>query len=191
MANIILFHSILGLRAGVKKTAERLNENGHKVYTPDLMNGEIFEEEFSATRRYQEIGIAEMMRRARTALQGYPEDAFYAGFSFGGVCALAFSATRKGARGCIALHAAVPPNALGMKEWPAYVPVQVHFADRDIWRNQENIDLLKKSVKDSGSIFEYFGYPLGGHLFTDPDMPEYNPDASGQLWQRVDRFLSS
>lgn len=31
---------------------------------------------------------------------------------------------------------------------------------------------------------------LSGHLFTDPDMPEYNPDASEHLWQRVGRFLS-
>lgn len=46
MADIILFHSILDLRPGVKKAAERLTENGHRVYTPDLMNGEIFEEEF-------------------------------------------------------------------------------------------------------------------------------------------------
>jgi dienelactone hydrolase len=189
MANIILFHSIMGLRPGVLTTAERLKEKGHQVFTPDLINGEIFDAMDVANQHFQKIGVPEMMKRAYLSLQSLPADVYYMGFSFGGVCSLKFAASRPGAKGCIALHAAVPIAALGIKEWPAGIPVQVHFADKDVWKKQEAIDLLAENVRASGSSFEYFGYPLDGHLFTDPDLPEYNRDAAELLMQRVEQFL--
>lgn len=189
MANIVLFHSIMGLRSGVTQAAGRLTEKGHKVFAPDLMNGETFENMDAANKRFQEIGAPEIMTRAAAAIRDFPSDTFYAGFSFGGVCALRFAASKPGALGCISMHAAVPPAALGLKEWPKTVPVQIHFADRDVWKNREHIELLAKSVRESGAFFEYCAYPLDGHLFTDPDLPEFNPEAAEQLWLKVENFL--
>ncbi|MDB5057961.1 MAG: hypothetical protein JWO59_1433, partial [Chloroflexi bacterium] len=36
MADIVLFHSVLGPRAGVTDAADRLRAAGHTVHTPDL-----------------------------------------------------------------------------------------------------------------------------------------------------------
>jgi hypothetical protein len=36
MAEVVLFHSVLGLRPGVIAAADRLRTGGHTVHTPDL-----------------------------------------------------------------------------------------------------------------------------------------------------------
>lgn len=63
MANVVIFHSVLGLRKGIIEAAEMLREKGHNVLTPDLYEGETFDDMEMANRRFQEIGITEMMSR--------------------------------------------------------------------------------------------------------------------------------
>ena len=44
VAEVVLFHSVLGLRQGVISAAERLRAAGHEVHTPDLFDGEVFDD---------------------------------------------------------------------------------------------------------------------------------------------------
>ena len=44
MAEVVLFHSVLGLRPGVIAAGDRLRVAGHKVHTPDLYDGEVFDD---------------------------------------------------------------------------------------------------------------------------------------------------
>jgi dienelactone hydrolase len=44
MAEVVLFHSVLGLRLGVIAAADRLRVAGHTVHTPDLYDGEVFDD---------------------------------------------------------------------------------------------------------------------------------------------------
>lgn len=60
-------------------------------------------------------------------------------FSNGGACAELLAATRPGARGAILMHAPLPIRDLGWTAWPATVPVEVHFAEKDPLRNEEVI----------------------------------------------------
>jgi dienelactone hydrolase len=83
MAEVVLFHSVLGLRPGVIAAADRLRTAGHTVHTPDLFDGEVFEELDDGMRKEEALDYREITRRAREAVGGLPEELVYAGFSMG------------------------------------------------------------------------------------------------------------
>ncbi|MEN6609385.1 MAG: dienelactone hydrolase family protein [Methanoregulaceae archaeon] len=189
LAEVVLFHSVLGLRTGVLGAAERLRKAGHTVHTPDLFDGEVFEDIAKGRAKFATIGRRGLIERTWSAVQSLPSLLVYGGFSMGGAPAELLAATRPGAQGCLLFHAALPPEAFGISVWPSGVPVQVHYADRDPYRNQQWIDRLRESVRRSGSSFDYFRYPVPGHLFTDAGVTEYNREADDLVWDRVIRFL--
>jgi len=187
MADIVLFHSVLGPRAGVTDAADRLRTAGHTVYTPDLYRGEAHFDEYDPAIAYQEsIGYQELLRRAATDVAPLPSRLVYMGFSAGGAPAEWLAATRPGALACILLHAALPLGVMGIEAWPATVPAQVHFMRDDPFREQAEIDGMAADVRAAGAPFELFEYAGAGHLFTDPSLPaEYDPAATETLWGRV------
>ena len=193
MAEIILFHSVLGLRAGVTDAAERLRAAGHTVHTPDLYDGEVFDDYPTAMAWVKSNGgFAELASRTRAAVAELPEALVYAGFSNGGCSAELLAATRPGARAVVLLHAALPLEALDVQgAWPADLPVQVHYAAEDPFRDEQHyLDAFEAEVLASGSGYEFFEYPVSGHLFTDPGLPEeYHPEAAETLFSRVLAFL--
>ena len=65
MAEVVLFHSVLGLRPGVIAAAERLRAAGHTLHTPDYYDGEVFDDLDEGMRKEAEIGYQEIARRAR------------------------------------------------------------------------------------------------------------------------------
>ena len=190
MSDIVLFHSVLGLRAGVLDAADRLRAAGHTVHTPDYYDGRTYDEYPPAFEFLDEIGgIPDVIARC-TAVARLPADLVYAGFSLGGVPAELLAATRAGARGLILLHAAIPPDALGVQAWPASVPVQVHFTTGDPYRDKAELDSFEAAVRASGARYERFDYPGNGHLFTDRTLPdEFDEESAELLFSRVLAFL--
>ncbi|HWE64599.1 MAG TPA: dienelactone hydrolase family protein [Chloroflexota bacterium] len=187
MADIVLFHSVLGPRAGVTDAADRLRAAGHTVHTPDLYRGEARFDEYDPAMAYQDsIGFRELLRRAETDVAHLPSRLVYMGFSAGGTPATWLAATRPGALACILLHDALPLRFMEIDTWPATVPVQVHFMRDDPFREQEAIDGMATDVRAAGAPFELFEYDGAGHLFTDPSLPaEYDRAATETLWGRV------
>lgn len=192
MAEIVLFHSALGLRPGVSVAADRLRAAGHTVHTPDLFLGEaLFNEYRPAIAHVREIGVQGLVARARVAVEQLPAELVYAGFSVGATCAAVLAATRPGARAAILLHGAPAPEQMGVTRWPAAAPVQIHFTLEDRWRSNAAIERLTRLVKDSGAECSVFDYPGTAHLFADPSLPaEYDPEATELMWQRVLDLLS-
>lgn len=191
MVEIVLFHSILGLRPGVSDAADRLRSAGHVVHTPDFYGGRTFHDYGTAGRWLHSIGgIPELVRRTQEAVVDLPHGLVYAGFSNGGGSAELLAATRPGARGAVLLHAALPLEMLGVSRWPGTVPVQVHYAKCDPFRDQAAIDGFTTSVQAAGAELEFFEYPVTGHLITDPGLPdEYDQDSAELLFERVLAFL--
>jgi dienelactone hydrolase len=187
MAEIVLFHSVLGPRAGVTDAAERMRAAGHTVHTPDLYQEEARFDEYDPAIAYQDsIGYREFLRRAEAEVAHLPSKLVYMGFSAGGAPAIWLTATRPGAAACILLHAALPLSMMGLETWPATVPVQVHFMRDDPYRDQAEIDGMAAEVRAAGAPFELFEYTGAGHLFTDPSLPaEYDGAATETLWGRV------
>ena len=194
MAEVVLFHSVLGLRPGVITAAERLLAAGHTVHTPDLYDGEVFDDFDDGSRKEDALGYQEIARRAREAVAGLPAGLVFAGFSLGAVHAEVLAASRPDALGAVLMHGAVPVEGLseyfGVDRWPEGVPVQVHYAASDPWvEAEEEVTPLGDAVRGAGAEFEDHAYPGSGHLFTDPDLPEYDPASSEEMWERVLAFL--
>jgi dienelactone hydrolase len=121
MAEIVLFHSALGLRSGVTAAADRLREAGHTVHAPDYYDGEVFDDLDDGLRKRDELGYAEITQRAREAVADLPAGLVFAGFSLGAVPAELLAAARPGARGALLMHAAIPVEELGgfgVERWP-------------------------------------------------------------------------
>ena len=194
MAEVVLFHSVLGLRPGVIAAADRLRAAGHAVHAPDLYDGEVFDDLDDGMHKEDALGYQEIARRAREAVAGLPEGLVLAGFSLGAVHAEVLAASRPGALGVVLMHGAVPVEALkeyfGVDRWPAGVPVQVHYAADDPWvEAEEEVVPLGEAVRGAGAAFEAHAYPGSGHLFADPDLPEYDRTSSEAMWERVLAFL--
>jgi len=191
MTDIVLFHSVLGLRAGVLDAADRLRAAGHTVHTPDYYDGRTYDEYPPAFEWLEEIGgIPDVIARCTAAVGKLPADLVYGGFSLGGVPAELLAATRAGAQGLILLHTAIPLDALGVQAWPASVPVQVHFATGDPYRDKAELDSFEAAVHASGARYERFDYPGNGHLFTDRTLPdEFDERSAELLFSRMLAFL--
>jgi len=196
---IVLFHSVLGLRPGVKKAAEKLQNQEYIVHTPNLYDeGVVFDDYEKADAYLQSIGsYPELLKRTRESVVDLPDELIYAGFSNGGASAEYLALTRPKARAAILFSGALPLEMLleiggdQQQNWPKSVPVQLHYTKNDPFRNQEWIDSFRESVSSSQAQLNFYEYPGEGHLFTDDSLPnEYNEESSKQLWERVFKFLN-
>ncbi len=198
---IVLFHSVLGVRRGVTDAADRLRAAGHTVHIPNLYaEGVVFDDYEEASAHVESIGsYAELLKRTREAVADLPKEVVYAGFSNGGASAEYLAATRPGAKAAMLFSAALPLEMLleidgdPSQPWPANVPVQLHYTVDDPFRDEPGmLDKFRQTVEASGSTFEFYEYPGDGHLFTDATLPqEYDAEAAEQLWMRVLSFLSN
>jgi dienelactone hydrolase len=190
VAEIVLLHSILGPRPAVIAAADRLRAAGHAVHVPDLFGGDppldSYEE---GAARLQRVGVPEIVGRARAAVATLPPGLVYAGFSMGSGLAAGLAARRPGARGAVLMSGAPNPAAIGATAWPAGVPVQVHMSVGDPDRRQAWIDELAALVRAGGSTCDVFDYASGGHLFADPDLPDFDAASAELMWGRVLEFL--
>jgi dienelactone hydrolase len=187
---IVIFHSALGLRPGLLRWADQLRGAGLTVHTPDLYDGEYFQDAMGAVAKIQQLGFDGILARSLAAVAELPNDLIHMGFSNGGACAELAAATRAGARAAILVGAPLPIRDLGWKVWPR-IPVQIHFGDQDRLRRQPVIDAFTQRVKGSGATIEEYNYPGAAHHFADCDHADFNSEASDSLLRRVQEFYSS
>ncbi|MFC0505782.1 dienelactone hydrolase family protein [Micromonospora costi] len=185
MRHVVLFHSVFGLRPAVLAAAHRLRAAGRQVTTPDLYGvpaADTVEEGFAL---FEKIGQDTVLDRARDAVAPLPPETVLAGFSMGAGVAGAVLADRPATAGLLLLH--------GTGGAPADVrpglPVQLHLADPDPYEPPDEVDEWRRSMADADAGLEVFRYPGAGHLFTDPDVPDYDPTAAEAAWMRVLAFL--
>ncbi|RUW49559.1 MAG: dienelactone hydrolase family protein [Mesorhizobium sp.] len=186
MANMILFHSVLGLRRIERDLAERVRASGHAVTLPDLYQGaatDDLDEGFAIKAR---IGWDAICLKAREALASTPGDAVLAGISMGAGVVAEFWASRPLAAGVLLLHglATVPANTR-----PG-LPVQLHVADTDPLFPEPDVRAWQESAEAARADVQVFRYPNSGHYFSDPALPDYNGTAAAQLWSRTLTFLT-
>ena len=191
MSQIALFHSVLGFRPGVGDAAERLRAAGHEVEVVDQYDGRVFDDYDEASTHAEAIGYPALMQRAAAAVKHLPDGFIAAGFSNGGGMA-EHVATQQRVGGVLMLSGALPLDMLGVAEWPAAVPAQIHYTVDDPFRQQEWIDAVAAAIRTAGAPLEVFDYPGDGHLFTDASLPtEYDAAAAATLWQRVLEFCAA
>ncbi|MQY15881.1 hypothetical protein SRB5_60730 [Streptomyces sp. RB5] len=186
---IVLFHSAYGLRPAVHEAAEQLREAGHEVVVPDLYDGRTTEtvEEGMAIR--EEIGSDELLRRAVVAAAPYSDGGVvYAGFSLGGSLAQNLALADGKARGLLMFHGTsdiAEDTVAAVDE----LPVQLHVADPDPFETHDWLNAWYLRMGRAGTEPEIFRYPGAGHLFTDPELDDYDREAAETAMRRAVAFL--
>src|SRR5919202_1094741 len=83
MATVAVFHSVLGVRPGVRDAARHLRDAGHSVTVVDQYNGRVFDEYDTALEFADSVGYPELMRRAVAGVEELPDGFICLGFSNG------------------------------------------------------------------------------------------------------------
>jgi dienelactone hydrolase len=193
MAEVVLFHHVQGLTAGVLAFADGLRAGGHTVHTPDLFDGQRPETIEDGIALTDSIGAAELDKRVEAGLAGLPAGLVYGGFSFGGATAQELAQTTPGARGVLLYESFVSLTAeWAFGPWPEGLPVQVHGMDGDpFFAGEGDLDAAREMVATVGpDLAELFTYPGDQHLFTDSALPGYDPEATALVLQRSRDFLA-
>lgn len=191
MAEVVLFHHVLGRTAGVVSFADELRHHGHVVHTPDLFDGRTFPDIDSGIAHVDEIGFGTVVERGVAAVESLPDGLVYAGFSLGVLPAQALAQRRPGARGALLFEACVPVSEFGDR-WPDAVPVQIHgMIDDPFFAGEGDIDAARAVVDQAAATTsaELFTYPGDQHLFADDSLESYDPGATALLTERVLAFL--
>ncbi|MEH3079309.1 MAG: dienelactone hydrolase family protein [Quadrisphaera sp.] len=161
MADIALFHSVLGVRPGIHDAAQRLRAAGHRVLVVDQYDGRVFDDYAEAGAYSEALGYPELVRRGLAAVEPLPDGFVAAGFSNGAAMAECV-ATQRVCSGALLFSGALPLGMLGAAAWPSGTPVQIHYALQDPFRRQEWVDGLAAEVSASGSRVEVFDYAGSG-----------------------------
>lgn len=189
MATLVLFHSALGLGPGVNRFADRLRARGHEVRTPDLYDGEVFDDLALGVAHRDHLGVPELMQRATAAVQDLPSGVVYAGMSMGTAPAQWLAATRPGALGALLLHGCLPLEMFGLERWPDTVPVQLHVSEDDPWVDPDGLDGFVTAVPPG--LLEHMTYAGTRHLFSDDGSPDHDPVAAEQVAATAGSFLDA
>lgn len=184
MAEVLLFHHVLGLTPGCVEFADSLRDGGHVVHTPDLFDGKTFATvDDGLAYVEEEVGFESVVERGVAAAGGLPEGLVYAGFSLGAMPAQKLAQTRAGARGAVLLHAAIPPDAFG--RWPDGLAAQIHVMEDD---DLGDVHVARYTAGAIATVDLHL-YPGAGHLFTDPGSVDHDPAATALVVDRVLAFL--
>lgn len=186
MAEILLFHHAQGQTPGFLAFADELRAAGHTVHTPDLYDGNTFDDLEAGVGYAREVGFGAIAEKGRASADGLPEALVYAGFSLGAMPAQLLAQTRPGAKGALLFHGAIPASEFG-GAWPEGVPLQIHMMENDPWAD-EDLPAARELV-DSVEGAELFLYPGDKHLFADSSLADYDAQAAALLEERVLTFL--
>jgi len=188
MAEILLFHHAQGQTPGFLAFADDLREDGHVVHTPDLYDGNTFDDLDAGVGYARDVGFDKILERGRAAGEELPSDLVYAGFSLGVMPAQLLAQTRPGAKGALFFSAALPPSEFG-ESWPQGVPLQIHMMQDDEWADEDMPAARELAETVDGA--ELFLYPGDRHLFADSSLPDYDEGAARLLEERVRAFLKN
>src|SRR4029079_7398186 len=188
MTEILLFHHAQGLTTGVRAFADDLRAAGHDVHTPDLDDGNTFDDLDAGIGYAKQVGFDTLLERGRHAADGLANELVYAGISLGVMPAQLLAQTRRGARGALLLSAAIPAAEFG-DGWPQGVPLQIHMMEDDPWV-EEDLPAARELVEGADRA-ELFLYPGDRHLFADSSLPDYDEAAARSLRERALAFLET
>lgn len=187
--DIMLFHSTYGPRPAVEAAAERLRAAGHQVRVPDLFEGQTAETVEEGMELQKAIGKEELLKRAVLASAPYSDRGLlYAGFSFGASVAQTLALGDEKARGLLLLHGT---SDIAESASVDDLPVQLHIADPDPFESHDWLTSWYLRMGKAGADVEVYRYPGAGHLYTDPDLPDYDEAAAEETWSIALAFIES
>lgn len=189
MAEVVVFHHVLGLTSGILELAETLRQAGHTVHAPDLYEGVVLGSLEEGMKQVRSLGFEAVVKRAENAVAGLAPGLVYLGYSLGGIPAQKLAQKRPGARGAVLVAACLPPTEFG-GAWPEGVPLQIHAQEHDPeFDNGYDLPTAKALVADVADG-ELFLYPGDRHFFADSSTEEYDQETAMAFTRNVLAFLA-
>jgi carboxymethylenebutenolidase len=192
---VLVLHAWWGLNDTIKAFCTQLSEAGFVAFAPDLYHGkvantipeaEVLSQALDANHTQAKAEIEEATLFLNEQAEG---GVAVIGFSLGAYYALHLSTTHPehihsvvvfyGTQGdFFSDFSTSKANYLG------------HFAEKDEYESQDNVDNLQARLKDAGRPVTFHIYPETGHWFFEPDRPQaYNQAAANLAWVRTLVFL--
>jgi len=192
---VLVLHAWWGLNDTIKAFCTQLAESGFVAFAPDLYHGKVAEDIADAetlgkaldTNHLQaraDIAYATMFlnERADQAERGFA----VIGFSLGAYYALDLAAADpEHIRSVVIFYGTGDGDYSNSRA--AYLG---HFAEKDEYEPQSNVDNLEESLKRAGRPVTFYRYSGTGHWFFEPDRSQaYNQAAASLAWDRTLAFL--
>jgi dienelactone hydrolase len=189
VAQILLLHSAYGLRPAVHTAADRLRAAGHQVHVPDLYDGRVFDDVEEGMAYKEEVGSEELLRRAVSAaapLLTPGTRLVYAGLSLGAALAQNLALADEQALALLLLHGTSDVRDEASTE----IPVQLHVADPDPFETEDWLNAWYLRMRKAGADVEVHRYRGAGHVYTDPELADYDAEAAERTWAVALDFLA-
>jgi carboxymethylenebutenolidase len=199
---VLVIQEWWGLVPQIKRTADRLAEEGFVALAPDLYRGDYAEhtEMDKANELMQSLPpdrAARDMAGAIDFLLGHDavrgDQVGVIGFCMGGMLTLMIAALQGDK-----VAAAVPfygaPLGDMAPDWSGLTAkVQGHFAENDTFFAPEPVKELEKQLQSMGKDVEFIVYPGTGHAFGNEEnaLGTYDAEATKVSWERGVGFLRS
>jgi carboxymethylenebutenolidase len=192
---VLVLHAWWGLNDTIKVFCMRLAESGFVTFAPDLYHGKVADNIAAAETLGKALDASHLQAKAEIAAAAIFLNE-RAGQADRGLAVIGFSL---GAYYALDLAAADPEHIRSVvifygtgggdysSSRAAYLG---HFADKDEFEPQSNIDNLEESLKRAGRPVTFYRYPDTGHWFFEPDRPQaFNQAAASLAWDRTLAFL--
>lgn len=192
MTTVLVFPSVLGVRAGITDTVAFLEGQGHDVRVVDVLEGQTFDAYDEAIAHQQTIPDEHKHATASRALADVEGTYFTLGFSSG--CELAeWTAAQRpdDAGGVVLVGGPIPVEWIGAP-WPPGVPAQTHAMSDDPFDDGPEVAAdFRRDVEAAGGSVEVLTYEGTGHLFNDTSLPdEHDPEATAAFHEAMARFVT-
>ncbi len=192
---VLVLHAWWGLNDTIKAFCTRLAESGFVAFAPDLYHGKVADNIADAETLGKALDTNYLQAKADIA------DATMflnerVGQTNRGLAVIGFSL---GVYYALDLAAADPEHICSVvifygtgdgdysNSRAAYLG---HFAEKDEFEPQSNIDNLEESLRRAGRPVTFYRYSGTGHWFFEPDRSQaYNQAAASLAWDRTLAFL--
>jgi carboxymethylenebutenolidase len=192
---VLVLHAWWGLNDTIKAFCNRLADFGFVAFAPDLYQGKLANtiadaEKLSTALDANQAQVKKEIIDAKKFLiernSQLSEDLTVIGFSLGAYFALDLAATNpENINSVVVFYGTGPVDFSRSKA--AFLG---HFAEKDEYEPQSNVDNLEKALRKAGRPATLFQYSGTGHWFFEPDRVQaYNQEAADLAWERTLAFL--
>ena len=195
---VVLIHEWWGLNDQVKRTADRLAEEGFRVFVPDLYRGQHAKigDVAAATALMSKLdmddAVAQTVRGAVQHLKqrgGGNTRVAILGFCMGGAVAIKAAVEVRELDAAISFYAVKPNEIADVRN--IRIPFQAHVSRVDEFTPQQQIDAFEKNLEAGGVQHDVHRYDAQ-HAFMNEQRPDkYDAVAAKTAWDRAVRFLET
>lgn len=189
---VVVLHAWWGLNDDVIAYADRLAASGFRVVAPDMFDGRVattIEEAEVLSQSGDQSAEDTVLAAVDELAKRVGQDGRVAvlGFSFGAAYAIWAPSKRDRVVSSVVYYGSYWGDFLATSK----APLLGHFAEKDQFEPEENVQALEKGYRDAGREIELHRYPGTGHWFAEPSRPDaYNHDAAELAFERTVAFLN-